>query len=234
MAWARFGSKQDHASQVINLYMPGMPQGVPIVIGKMYDTDRYYQILGVDWGLYYQSASSGQVTRFVLPRHGDSHTAGTGNDPAWIDTRNLLFGRARETDPQSMSVYVESLWYDWAGIRTNWPGGGIDLTDYVPADSGRHKYVIVYIDPDENALGVIDGEETPIPVAAPVPEAGIVCIPIAVVLLTYGDTVVTEDDMYDARILVNVLGQTEYIINRVAAILEADIDLLISKHIMEG
>lgn len=233
-AWVRYDEKLDHVSQVVNWRFPGIAQGVPVMVGKEYPTDRYYQILGVNLDLYLDNMTPGGLISYVLPKHGDSHHGSTGNDPAPIDLRNLVFGRVSARDPATLLVEITTFTYDNDGTYTTYPGAVVDFTGELPATAGHHAYALVYVDADTNTAGYTIGASTPVAMAPDIPDAVIGTIPLALVLLENGATQITEDGIYDYRVMIQVLGGNLDVINQVVGALEAEHDLQISRHVVEG
>jgi len=233
-AWVRYDEKPDHVSQVMNLVFPGVAQNLPVIVGKRYPTDRFYQILGINWELYFQTANPDSVDNYILPIHGETHTAGTGSDPAPIATRNIVNGLVHETSPVSMSVYAESLIYEVGGSLVKWTGGSIDLTSSVPSTSGKHRYTLISIDASENVLRATDGDLFPSPIAPGLPDVPQGDVPLAIVELRYGDTSVEADRIYDYRVMFSTIGGDMQVTNRLLALVEAELDFDISKHVTVG
>ena len=232
-AWVRYDEKDDRASQVMNYRYPGISQDVPVVIGKQYSTDRFYQILGLNLELYYQSMTPGSYTSYLLPIHGSTHAA-NGNDPVEISTGNIVHGKVIPTTPVSLNVYSNYLTYEHNGSIVAWPGGTITLSTYVPGTVGTHRYVLVSLNVDTNTLQATAGVLSPSPVAATVPDVPSGAISLAAVHLSYGDTTITVTDIYDYRILFSAVGDVARQINDRLAVVEANLDYLLSVHMAEG
>lgn len=205
-AWVRYDEKQDKASQVVNWRFPGIVQDVPVIIGKQYATDRYFQVLGVNLDMYLDRLATEAINSYVVPKHGESHHGASGSDPAPVDLRNLVFGKVQPTSPVSLSVYAETFNYDANGVFLVWPGGDIDLTASVPAGGGTHQYALVSLNISTGALVATDGEATPIPVATDMPTVPTGHIPLAGVLLEDTDTTIVNSQIYDYRVVLGGVG----------------------------
>jgi len=227
-AWVRFDEKQDHASQVRSQW-PGWPQDLPIVVGKKYPSDKFYQVLSINSELYQEHWPN--PVAFYLPIHGTTHTWGN-SDPAPIDIRNLLPGRLSATSPSSMSVRGEALRYEYNGILKDFSGDTIDLTAYVPGVAGQHRGVLVSIDPATNTLVATPGVTTPTPVPVDKPDVPAHYIPLGIVVLANGDTEIDETDIYDYRILLTGMGAYIHTINQIVGALEGEMDLLLTDQMM--
>lgn len=233
-AWVRYNEKQDKASQVLNLRFPGVAQGVPIIVGKQYPHDRYFQILGINTELYYYHSTAADWLPYLLPAHGPTHTAVTGNDPAWMNLRNILPGRVSEAVPASLSVSAASLSYEYDGEIQAFVGDDIDLTASVPAVAGMERFVIVSIDAVTNTLVSTEGPTAPVPVGATLPTVPVGYVPLAVVTLENGATTIVEADISDYRLIFESVGGYLNSINNIVGILEAEFDMLMSRHVVEG
>ena len=233
-AWVRYDEKEDRASQVINNRYPGIAQGVPVVIGKEYPTDRYYQVLGLNTELYYRNTDPGTYPSYLTPAHGSTHRGDTGSDPVPVVTANIIHGRARQTNPVSMNVFVETLYYEYNSGIAFWPGGTISMSGHVPSGSNTHRYVLVSIDASTNTLVATDGIVSPTTVSPTLPNVPTQNIPIAAVMLQNGATEVDYDIIYDYRMLFAVAGSVAQMIVNQLAIVEDDLDFELSKHVVEG
>ena len=234
MAWVRYDEKDDRASQVMNYRFPGIAQGVPVVVGKQYPTDRFFQILGLNVELYYQSMPAGTFPAYLIPPHGSTHTGTSGSDPAPIVINNIVHGRMRPTSPVSMNVFVETLYYEYNGTITYWYGGTVSLAAHSPPDTGTHRYVLISINATTNALATTAGVIVPSPVSPTLPDVPMGHIPIGAVMLQDSTTAITYSILYDYRILFAVAGSVAQQINQLLAIVADDWDFEFSKHVVEG
>jgi len=200
-AWVRYDEEPHKVSQVRNRIFPGIVPEVPVVIGKRYESDRMVQILGINEALYDMAMSEGERISYLVAPHGPTHHALLGTDPAEIDVANILNGKCRATDPESMSVEVEAVAYFHNGKRETFGGGGVDFTGDDPGATNYQRYGLVTFDVREQALRKTLGLSSPNTVPATPPDVPLWNIPIAVVLLYYGMTAVTVDYIYDYRIL---------------------------------
>lgn len=233
-AWVRYNEKQDKASQVLNLRFPGVAQGVPVIVGKQYPHDRFFQILGINTELYYYHSTAADWLPYLLPKHGPTHTAVTGNDPAWMNLRNILPGRVNATDPASLSVSASSLTYEYDGEIKTWAGGDIDLTDSVPVVAGMERFVVVSINAVTNTLVATEGAMAPVPIGASIPGVPVGYVPLAVVTLENGATAIAEADISDYRIIFDSVSGYIHSINRSLSVLEAEIDFALTAHVVGG
>jgi hypothetical protein len=231
-AWVRYDEKLDHVSQVVNWRFPGIAQGVPVMVGKQYPTDRYFQILGVNLDLYLDNMTPSGLVAYILPKHGDSHHGGTGSDA--IDLRNFVFGRVSADTPESLFVSVSAFSYDDDGSYVTYAGELLDLSGDLPGTSGYHAYALVYVDSDTNALGYEMGDAVPVAMTPSIPAVEAGMIPLGVVRLENAATTIAESDIFDYRIVLNPVGGNLDVINQIVGALEAEHDMLISRHVVEG
>ena len=204
-AWVRYDEEQNKVSQVRNRKIPGMPQDLPIIIGKEFPTDRYMQVLGINWPLYDMFVTYPGLISYIVPPHGDSHHA-YGSDPAYIDVRNILNGRVRSSTVESLSVQIDSFAYEYKDTRELFGGGAVDLESYIPGTADWHRYVLLAMDTIERKIKVVPGTEGPMAMPASLPDVSIWLIPLGVALLYEGITEITEQDIWDMRIAFNPTG----------------------------
>jgi len=227
-AWVRYSEKQDRASQVLNLVMPGAPQGVPVMIGKKYPTDKYYQILGVNMELYYEHSSPIEYISYLIAAHGLTHLS-SNSDPAWIDAGNFLPGAVSASTPPSMFVVGNSLLYEYGGTARMFGGGVTNLTPTIPGIAGTHLYVLVAIDMETNLLAWTMGVPSPLPVVPSIPAVPLTHLPLAVVMLTNGDTSLPQSDIYQYKYLFDSAGYL-YWINKIAGDYSNEQDIELTLH----
>lgn len=227
-AWVRYNEKQDRASQVVNQVMPGAPQGVPVMIGKKYVNDRYFQILGLNMELYYEHTSPTEYVSYILAKHGETHLS-SASDPAWIDAGNFLPGAVSATNPTSLFVSAGALTYEWAGEAQTFGGGVTDLTPTVPGVAGMHRYVLVMIDQQTNLLEWEEGVEAPLPVTPSIPAIPAAHIPLAIVMVANGDTEIAQTAITQYKFL---FGSSAYLywINQVAEQIDYEYDEEMTRH----
>lgn len=231
-AWVRYNEKQDRASQVANMVMPGAPQGLPVMIGKKYPTDNYYQILGVNQELYYEHSSPTSYLYYLLPKHGETHQY-ESSDPAWITLGNLLPGSVSATSPVTMSVLGNALYYEYAGTARYYAGGTLDLTGTLPLGASTHRFVLITLNPNTNALAYTLGDPTPLPVTPGIPAIPLAQIPLAVVMVTNGDTSLSQSDIFQYKYL---FGSSAYLywINQIAGAVSDEMDIELTLHEVGG
>jgi hypothetical protein len=181
-------------------------QNVPVVIGKRFVTDHTVQILGINQPLYDMYWGPDEFISYLLPAHGATHHAVSGSDPAYIDVRNILNGRVRPTDPETMTVYAESFSYHYQDERVLFGGQGVDLTNDVPGAANYQRYVLLSLDTIEQSLRKTLGLATPLAVAATPPSVPVWNISLALVLLYNGISTITDADIHDYRVVFDPIG----------------------------
>jgi hypothetical protein len=76
-------------------------------------------------------------------------------DKALRSTFNLMEGRGRALDNNSMFVYINTFLYDGGFF----PGGSLDLTSFQPGTANTKAWVVVAVDPSDNTLTAFTGDE---------------------------------------------------------------------------
>jgi len=201
--WVRFEEDQSKVSKVF-CEIRGLPEDVPLVIGKPYPGAEHEQVLLINWTLYYQGLTNLVLDQFTNPPHGDSHGE-RGSDRVPVGLRNMEPGRVREMDPLSLTVWVETFHYTYGSTGVIWPGGGIDLTASVPAGVG-HRYTLVSLNIETNTLLATDGDIVPLAAAPDLPGIPIGHIPLAYIDIAQNETEIDEPLIYDGRLLWNSIG----------------------------
>lgn len=112
-----------------------------------------------------------------------------------------------------------------------------DMSDSLPTVAGNYRVSLVYLNPSTNLVKVIDGDETAyeIPTYPTLPDG---MVPLVYIRLRYGMTYIAEADIIeDARPLFSFnqpISVTQQYITQQLALLEAEFDFALTKHIVEG
>jgi len=184
-AFVRYRDDLNRLSQVHYLLPNQLPDGMPVTVGKKYVDSSYEEVLGIDWDLYAWSPSASNVR---------THATQV------VDVDTLSPGRVCPTDPVSLSVGVRAFLYINGDTAVEFGGDDIDLTASVPGIAG-HRFVLVYMDLDTDALASADGTIVAVgsdPSAPATPENA---IPLGLVDLTQAQASIDADDIYQYKSL---------------------------------
>lgn len=198
---------------VIHLYAPNVRHmnNNPVEIQK--NQHGFYETVGVDsqggpafW--------SGFSTGGGGP-HAESHGL-YGDDPLWVDTRQLTLFLVHPTNPPSLSVDMEpGIFRNMAGAWVDFIGGTVDLTSFMPTNLNEQRLIIVGLDKTSEATTAIAGTATVFnnyqPETVPFSLSDIVTLlntadpefdPKMAVRLMYGQTLIQQwDCFFDCRLL---------------------------------
>jgi hypothetical protein len=205
-AWVRYDEEPNKVSQVRNRIFPGIQPDIPVVIGKKFVTDPYVQILGVNEPLYDMYWNQDQFQSFLVAPHGPTHHSVFGTDPAEIDIRNILNGRVRPTDPNTLGIYVEAFAYMYRDTRAEYGGAGFDLTSEIPGESNYQRYVLIVFDTIEQRIKLIPGLASPNTIPPSPPSVPIWQVPLGGAILYNGMTVLAETDIAEFRVPFEATG----------------------------
>lgn len=190
-AYIRYHDDLNRLSLVRYLIPEQLGDGTPVVVGKKHPGDPYEQVLGADWAMYAWAPAETSVLQHATPA---------------IDLSDLSPGKVVPTDPASLSVDVRAFLYVNGDTAVEYGGGVIDLTANVPGVAG-HRYVLVYIDLNIDALTLENGTIVAIGVnasAPAVPENG---LPLGLVDLENGQTTITGDDIAQYKAMYLSVGE---------------------------
>jgi len=229
--WVRYDEEQSKVSQVYNPRLPGLPEEVPVIIGRKFPTDRHAQILGINEPLYGSDFDSETVQGYLVPLHGHTHNA-SGRDPALIDMGNIVPGLTHQPETAGSEVRVEAFRYMYKTALAEFGGEDVDLSAVTPS-TDRHQYVLISLIPSTGALRTTQSGEYPLPAVPTVPTVTPGDIPLAVVDIIDGENIENKN-IYDYRVLFQDAGNSLLESLRHSAHLAADMDMLISRHVVEG
>lgn len=178
-----------------------------------------------------------------LPAHGISHEwpdFNPGTDPVTVYPRALAPLRITP-GTANLTVDVGKYVYDVEGVIQRYLGQfGVDIAPYVPVTG--MLYLLVYFDKATGVVGFEPGETvaySPV-VDPPFPElpSG-TTIPSAVIFMYEGMLDVVEADILDVRMLFgggsqSVLDDVYAVMLKLLAIVEGELDIIITKHVVEG
>jgi hypothetical protein len=228
-AWVRYDELQSKVSQVRNKKFPGIPEGVPVVIGKLYPTDKYVQILGISESLYGEHYTDDTLGGYLVPPHGQTHNS-QASDPAPIDLGNLVPGLVHQTDPDSTSVIVESFRYMNNLSVEKFDRNSVDLSGSEPT-TGYHRYTLISVTPSSGTARATDGDQVTTPAIPDVPSVPAGDIPLAVVDVK-NSTDITNNDIYDYRVVFRDAGRNVQEALRQLALVESELDFALTTHVV--
>jgi hypothetical protein len=130
-----------------------------------------------------------------------------------ISSRNYEPGRVRLYAADSLILHVEPFWYRYFGKMKRWPGGTIDMTDYLPATTNYWRWALVCLWGNGDELVVLVGDETNAYTALTDTTLATICedidtlIPLDAVRLQEGSTTIERDTQFQhARLLSSDVG----------------------------
>ena len=204
-SWIRYEENQNRLAMVL-CPIGYLAEGTWVLVGKFHPEEDYEQVLGVTWGPYAFGLSNYTFAFYRVAAHGETHHGTYGSDPAYIDYANLVMGRVSPTSPASLAVYVDSFVYGYASETKDFNGYTLDLTAEVPAGAG-HCYVLVYFDPDTEAIGYEVSATVPLAVSPTLPGlTDFNAIPLGIVELYNGQTEIDIDNTWQRKLLLGAVG----------------------------
>lgn len=206
--------EQSSGSEVVtHVYAPGVRHVNDNPVEVEINRFGFYQTIGVD-PVAGQAFWSDYGTGEGGP-HAPSHGL-MGDDPLWIDTRQLTLFLVHPTNPPSLSVDMEAgIFRNMAGDWVDFIGGTIDLTSFMPTNLNEQRLIIVGVDKTTEATTALAGTATVInnyqPETVPFSLSDIVTLlntadpefdPKMAVRLMYGQTLIQQwDCFFDCRLL---------------------------------
>ena len=189
--WVRIGGDPRYPARANNIQGVAPSPDLPVMVGFPPGKRELYVLgLAAEATAYYDGRLPGNVGLHT-------HEVGSLWDP--VSARRLKMGRVKAH--QVNGVYGMKVWIEphfHAGGW--WPGGAIDLTDYVPDSAGFHRWVKVGMDEDANQPVAYPGDLAP--KALPLTEEQLAAVPFpagvayAGVKLVYGDTAVDQESRF--------------------------------------
>lgn len=205
--WYKTFNQPQAVGIILNRAVPSIA-GQTVKIGYPEKPPFERQVLGLyDLSQVQDSDQTGGGSLITAP-HAQSHQWPTpstpGTDPVKIFQPALLQFKT-EGDGTSLSVLVNPLpAYRYQEYIRSYQGGAIDMTPYVPATVGMHRYVLIYLDVATMFIQLVLGTEGVTAVFPPEPKLPVGGIASAFVLLENGQTVIsTEDDITDKRAFIS-------------------------------
>jgi hypothetical protein len=201
--FVRVHGLQSSVASVFNKTVPGNRPNLPVLIGTTTEMPDRVQVVGVDW-----SALPDWAGEALLPLHGADHEV-PGPDPVFVQKRAIVPLRASPQVPADMTLDVAADFYPWDDGFNYFEGATTeDLTARIPG-AFQARFVTIYVDGESNSLAYLNGEAQvmtfPLDVdRIPRPPEG--TVPVCAVRLYSGMTAITEEDIYDFRIIVSPMG----------------------------
>lgn len=128
-----------------------------------------------------------------------------------IPARNYEPGRVRPFATDSLVLHVEPFWYRYFGRLFRWPGGTVDMTDYLPSTTDYWRWALICIWQGE--LVVLTGDETSAYTALTDTALAELCedidtlIPLDAVRLQEGSTTIEREAQFlHGRLLASDVG----------------------------
>jgi hypothetical protein len=179
---------------------------LPVVCGERPEEPGLYQVLSWD-----RSSHEGEWAGMssVAP-HGETHQwYSDADDTVYVWTRAMMPFRVSPGGGLLINVSGPDVYLWGTGWNTWSPLAGYNLAGGVPANPNQHAFSLVYIDGVTNLLGTthmvpVNQAVAITPNMWPAPTAG--QIPLALVYFVTGQTVITEDDIVDARVWLGTGG----------------------------
>jgi hypothetical protein len=229
--WVREESQDGAIYQCFNPSVQTLV-GLPVLISKEPAAPFRRMVIGVNWSAFVMMPDDANGMTYNLVRHRNTHEwpdMAPGIDAVSVFPRAIAPLRVY-TLLSDVSVGVAPARYSVNGAFVTYDGTNyLSLVSYVPGTVDYFRTVLVGLSVSTNTAVVVDGELTlePAPIKQAVP-AGI--FPLAYIRLYYGMTYVSEADIVeDPRVIFSISDVT----NQLAAAM-AEIDVVLSKHIVEG
>lgn len=209
--------------------------GLPVLIGYEPKPPFRRMVIGMDWEVF------AVITNFsgspYLPNHHTTHEWPDLNpapDAVSVYARALV--PLRTYAYSGMVVGIAPAIYIYNGVMARYNGGTLDLTTYIPTQTDYRRQVLVYLDIATNTALADPGIETPSVVPTDYNDIPDVALPSAWVELTEGMTTIYEYNITDARAFLSntdEYAQSSTYLKQLALV-EAEFDFALSKHVVEG
>lgn len=206
--WCRVRGQTSQMTQAFNAHSGGVAHhwDLPILIYRDPAYPDIWKVYGRDIRRY----KNWEGISYIVP-HGLSHSlAGSGkvgDDPVWIDRRQILPLQPHPAPSGTMGIEIASDFYYFGGLYHWFAGTGTaDLSGYKPTGALNGMFVTVYIDGDKeiaylagDEFGLVIPPADPGPfIPIPRPDQG---VPVCAVLLSTGTAMISWGDMYDLRFI---------------------------------
>lgn len=202
--WVRVGEAQSRQEVVASCYNVSPQYDLPVRVDNV---NGALTVISTDTKR--AEKFSGNRPGFNVPAHAFVHGR-SGPDPIFIEGLQVLPLLVTTTTPASMAVTVQGGAYRWLDEMVIFEkASSSSLTSYLPADNTVKHFVIICLDRDSNAIAIVDGGDIAstggdalFPGEATITPADVLAIdieahylPLAAVLLYYGQTAVRLADI---------------------------------------
>lgn len=199
--FARFSRGASESFEVFNKETPAIDNW-PVLIGELPWQPGLTQVVGTDWASYeaagWGEAAGGLVLHAPIHEWRDGLV---GADPMSVYLRSIAPLRAYAVGSGTTDVFVNAYEYDPSG--TVWPGApSVNVSAPMLAlTTGNTQFLGVYLDPNNNTLGIVTGETSVFTPAFDPPNVAfpIGVIPSARIKIHGGQGGLSENDFRDAR-----------------------------------
>jgi hypothetical protein len=189
-------------------------------------------VIGVDWDTVVSMGNFTPGNPFLVAHH-ETHEwpdGAPGNDVVQIYLRSLVPLRTYWT--VGFTVGIAPTVYVYSGNYQKYVGGTLDLTSYIPSVPGNAIIVLIYLNAVTNTISTLASAVYPIGGTPVYPDPLINTIPSAWIYLDTNMLALSETYIYDARVLFEIVDSASAVDK--FAVLEAEFDMLMSRHVVEG
>lgn len=210
-------------------------EGLPIWVGDGLDGRR--EVL--DWRNGTITSTPDYAGQKYLPAHHNDHEwpdFKPGPDVVNVYPRSLTIMRTYPGEAGLLTVSVSPIRYRKNNALLLFPGKiSFDISASQPA-SGLARWVGIYLDIDDNTIKSVNGPTTSdspaiIPNSPTFPQTAILS---ALVRLDGDQTAFSEVDFIDARQIIDFSAANNDFMLQQLALVEAEFDFALSKHVVEG
>ena len=206
--------------------------GLPVFVASDPKPPYRRMVIGVDWDTVVSMGNFTPGSPYLVNHH-ETHEwpdGAPGGDVVQVYLRALVPLRTYWTG--AFTVGIAPTVYIYNGDYKKYTGGILDLTSYIPSTAGNAVMLLLYLDAVTNVVTVLPSAEFLIGGVPTYPDPLVNTIPSAWIYLDTSMTALSETYIFDARVLFEIVDAAATV--DAAAILEAEMDLIISRHVVEG
>lgn len=133
------------------------PNRVPLQLNlpvKMRNEGENLVIIDVDTSAVWEASTGGSSNDYAVTHH--THRIGTGLE---YEVEGLRLEPGRVYPASGLTATVNPFRYYHAGAWATYAGTTLSLGPYRPSTTGKHRWAVVTVDPDTNALAVVTGPD---------------------------------------------------------------------------